>query len=87
MSNLLISVLKHLSVNEKGYQFFKNTHLNFSMKFCPIGTNFNTLACLGVYYTKFLYCLPKTVKMGIHTTKGGFFINCRHESNMLSRYF
>ena len=28
MTNLLITILKHLSINDKGYPFFKNTCFN-----------------------------------------------------------
>ena len=83
-------LLKHLSINEKGYPFFKSTRLKFFMKFCSVGTNFEISACLSVYHTKyikFLYRLQKTVKMGMHTTKGGFLIDRRHESDVLLRYF
>ena len=45
MTNLLITILKHLSINDKGYPFFKNTCFkkwSSSLKSCPIGTNFRT---------------------------------------------
>ena len=78
MTNLLITILKHLSTNDTGYPFFKNMfqEFKFFMKPSPIGANFKTSVTYSVYQTDFVIRWQKTIKMAIHTTKGRFPINC-----------
>ena len=82
MTNLLIAVLEHLSINSKGYTFFENALFKkwgSLWNFFPIGTNFKILVNYSVYHTKFVYRWQKTIKMGVHTTKVRFPINRCHE--------
>ena len=69
----------------------KDTHSHvtrnkFFMKFCPIATNLKTLVRWSVHHTNFVYCWQKTIKMGIHATKGRFSINCCHKFTLFLRH-
>ena len=71
MTNFLITILKHLSVNDKGYPFLKNTC------FKKVSSSWNfvyleqILKCQSarVYIIPNLYTVGKKLKMGTRATK------------------
>ena len=74
MNNLSGNVSKQLSINGKGYPFFKKRlfqKTKFFAKLSPIRTNFETM----ISHAKFIYCWRETFKVGLYTTKSTLSIN------------
>ena len=90
INNLSTNVLKQLSINNKGYPFFKDPcfkKTEFFMKLGPIRTNFESTISYGINHTKFVYCRQETFKMGVHTTKSRLPINSCYKFSFPPRYF